>query len=131
MGKIVFFPLLTGWGHLNIGNNLPTTYFSFEMTEIFMWFIVGLSISNRIFQLYGDKHEIYFLVNKGYAEKLSKTHPQIKCLIYLHPYLDKEKDEDDYMIRMFEEFGPSLKLVYFLFGYNHSALVSSSDMSKI
>lgn len=43
MGKIVFYCLLGGMGHLNIPQ----------------------AISKRIFQLYGDQHEVYFLVNKG------------------------------------------------------------------
>ena len=70
----------------------------------------GLSISKRIFQLYGDEHEIYWLVNVGYAEKIKKINPKIKFAIYHHPTLDKEKDQDAFTIKMLNAFGASLRL---------------------
>ena len=88
MGKIVFSCLLTGFGHLNL----------------------GLAISKRIFQLYGDDHEIYFLVNQGFAEKLQKINPKIKCLIYKYPSLDDCKNEEESLVRWLDVFGPMLKI---------------------
>lgn len=49
-------------------------------------------------------------MNKSYSEKLAKINPKIKCLIYSHPFLDTVKNEDEFIIRYFEEFGPSLKI---------------------
>lgn len=88
MGKIVFFFLLGGMGHLNLAQ----------------------AISKRIFQLYEDEHEIYFLLNKTFAEKVQKINPRIKCLIYAHPSLDTVKNEKDFVIEIFEKFGPSLRI---------------------
>lgn len=52
----------------------------------------------------------FFLQNEGYAEKLKKINPKINALIYPHPGLDVEKNEDENNIRYFEEFGPSLRI---------------------
>lgn len=45
------------------------------------------------------------MVNKSYAEKLNKTNPRIKCEIYQHPFLDKEKNEEEYIIRLMNDSG--------------------------
>lgn len=88
MGKIVFFFLLAGIGLLNLAQ----------------------AISKRIFQLYGDQHEIYFIVNKTFVEKVQKINPKIRCLVYTHPSLDTVKNEKDFVIKIFEQFGPSLRI---------------------
>lgn len=73
-------------------------------------FETGLAISERIFQLYGEQHEIYFLVNRGYSEKIKKINPRIKCAVYYHATLDEEKDQDAFTIKMLNAFGHSLRL---------------------
>ena len=73
-------------------------------------FNIGLAIAKRIFQLYGDEHEVYFLVNRGFAEKLQKTCPQVKCLLYAHPSLDVQANLDEYLIHNLEEYGKTLEI---------------------
>lgn len=71
---------------------------------------LGLTISKRIFQLYGDKHEIYFLVNKFTAEKLRKKNAKIKFLIYSHPTMDVHQNDDQALVEEFVKFGEILRI---------------------
>lgn len=71
---------------------------------------LGLAISKRIFQLYGDDHQIYFLVDKNFAEKIQKTEPKIQCLIYSLPSQDAHKSEDESLVEAFTKFGEILRI---------------------
>lgn len=88
MGRIVFYSLLAGMGHLNIPQ----------------------AITKRIFQLFGDQHEVYFLVNRIFAQKLENSCPKAKCLIYDHPILDAEANLDEYLISNLKDFGQTLEI---------------------
>ena len=70
----------------------------------------GLAISKRIFQHFGDEHEIYFLVDKKYAGKLKKINPKIKSLVYSNPSSDIYKNSEEFLIQEFEKFGKTLEI---------------------
>ena len=50
------------------------------------------------------------MTNAGYAEKVKKINPKIKCAIYHHASLDNEKDQDAFTIKMLNAFGSSLRM---------------------
>lgn len=62
MGKLLYFPILS-YGHLNI----------------------GITLANHLLDLYGNEHEVYFVVDKVWEAKLKPQNPRFHYKIYTNP----------------------------------------------